>query len=79
MDEGFELTRPVYTPREVANLFTTYVRHISYPTVLDWVQIYDNTAGKQGIKGSRTPRGRILIEAEEVERILLNAGAKKKG
>lgn len=78
MIEGFELKLSVYTPREVSQLYTAYVKRVSYPTVLEWIQIYDNSAGREGIKAMKTPRGRYLIAADEVERVLLQAGAKKK-
>lgn len=78
MDEGFYLDQTIYTPREVSRLYTLHVKHASYPTVLDWIQIHQVTGGKQGIEAHKTPRGRYLISADEVERILLQAGAKKK-
>jgi hypothetical protein len=79
MVNGFSLDpERIYTPREVSQLYTLHVRHVSYPTVLEWIQVYDNSNGREGMKAKRSPRGRYLIEAEEVERILLQAGAKKK-
>lgn len=77
MIDGFVLERPVYTPREVGRLYSLYVRPVSYPTVLEWIQVYYNTGGKEGMKADKTPRGRYLIADTEVERILLQAGAKK--
>lgn len=79
MVDGFSLDKPVYTPREVGYIYTAHVKKVSYPTILDWIQIYNNTNGKEGIKADKSPRGRYLIAAEEVERVLLQAGAKKKG
>lgn len=80
MADGFVLDPDkLYTPREVGYLYTAHVKKVSYPTVLDWIQVYNNTNGRQGIKADQSPRGRYLITAEEVERILLQAGAKKKG
>ena len=77
MANGFNLERPVYTPREVSQLYTAHVRHVSYPTVLEWIEVYRNSGGREGMKAMKTPRGRYLIAAEEVERILLQAGATK--
>jgi hypothetical protein len=79
MNEGFSLDRSIYTPREVARLYSAYVRHVSYPTVLKWIEVYDNTNGREGMKAKKTPRNRYLVEREEVERILLQAGAKREG
>lgn len=78
MTDGFSLDRDIYTPREVSKLYTIYVRHVSYPTVLEWIQANYNTNGREGMQAKKTPRGRYLITAEEVERILTQAGAKKK-
>lgn len=78
MDEGFDLGRPVYTPSEVGRLYSLYVRKVSYATVLEWIKIFHATRGKEGIEAHRSPRGRYTIAADEVERILLQAGAKKR-
>jgi hypothetical protein len=77
MSEGFLLDRPVYTPGEVRALYAHYVRPISYPTVLNWIEVHRVTNGREGMRAHKTPRGRYLIEADEVERVLLEAGAKK--
>lgn len=77
MIDGFVLDRPVYTPREVAQLYTRYVRPVSYATVLQWEKVFRATGGPEGIHAMKTPRGRYLIDAAEVERILLQAGAVK--
>lgn len=79
MTEGFSLELSVYTPREVAQLYTGYVKKVSYPTVLEWIQVWNNSGGREGMEAKKTPRGRYLIAADEVERILIQAGAKKKG
>jgi len=77
MSDGFRLDRPTYTPREFAALYSRYVRRISYPTVLEWIEIYDLTNGAEGVKANKTPRGRYLITADEAERVLTAAGATK--
>lgn len=77
MDSTFTLDRPVYTPREVGYLYTKHVRPVSYPTVLEWIEVWRTSGGKEGMQASKTPRGRYLIAATEVERILLQAGATK--
>ena len=78
MVNGFSLDPDrIYTPREVSQLYTAHVRHVSYPTVLEWIQVWYNSNGREGMEAKRTPRGRYLITADEVERILLQAGAKK--
>jgi len=78
--EAFELDRPTYSPRQVCELYSRYVRKVSYPTVLEWIQVYEVTKGKEGVKAGQSPRSRrYVITAEEVERILLQAGATKKG
>jgi hypothetical protein len=79
MVNGFSIDPDrIYTPREVSQLYTAHVRHVSYPTVLEWIQIYNNSGGREGMRAMKSPRGRYLITSEEVERILLQAGAKKR-
>lgn len=77
MNEGFVLERPTYSPREFAALYRAHVGHISYVTVLKWIELYSNTGGFDGLKAHASPSGRYRISAEEVERVLLAAGAKK--
>lgn len=77
MDKGFLLTQPVYTPAEVARIYTTHVRHVSYATVLEWIKIYSATQGQEGIQAHRSPRGRYTVTAAELERVLQQAGAMK--
>lgn len=78
MNDTFHLDRPMYTPREFAVLYSRYVRRVSYPTVLEWIETYDVTNGAEGVKANKSPRGRYLITAEEVGRVLMAAGAKKR-
>lgn len=77
MSEGFNLELPVYTPREVARIYSNLVRSVSYATVLQWLQLYRVTDGDDGIDAKKTPGGHYLITADELERVLLKAGAKK--
>lgn len=77
MSEGFVLERPTYSPREFALLYRQYVGRVSYVTVLSWIELYNNTGGFDGIKAHASPTGRYRITAQEVERVLLAAGAKK--
>lgn len=79
MGAGFILDRPVYTPREVAVIYSRYVRSVSYATVLQWVQLYRVTDGEDGIDAGRTPGGHYLISADELERVLIKASATKGG
>lgn len=75
---GFELTKNTYSPREFTNLYTKYVRPISYATVLGWIERYRNSGGQSGINAMReTVSGYYRIPASEVERVLLEAGATK--
>lgn len=77
MKDGFILDRPVYTPREVATIYSHYVRSVSYATVLQWVQLFRVTGGEDGIEAGRTPGGHYLVAAEELGRVLMKAGAVK--
>lgn len=74
---GFVLDRPVYTPREVAAIYSRYVRSVSYATVLQWEKLYRVTDGEDGIEAKRTPGGHYLVTATELERVLVKAGALK--
>lgn len=78
MTAGFKLDRPVYTPRDVMRIYSTYVRPVSYPTVLEWIKVHKVTGGTEGIEGHQSPRSnRYLITRDELERVLLQAGARK--
>lgn len=77
MSDGFVLDLPVYTPRELAQIYSKYVKPVSYATVLQWEKAGRISGGKDGFTAKKTPRGRYLIDAAEVERLLLQAGAVK--
>lgn len=77
MNTGFILDRPVYTPKEVAQIYSHFVRSVSYATVLQWEKLYRVTDGEDGIEAKKTPGGHYLITAEELERVLIKAGAVK--
>lgn len=79
MGDGFVLDRPVYTPREVATIYSHYVRSVSYATVLQWVQLFRVTDGEDGIDAGKTPGGHYLVTAEELGRVLVKAGAVRGG
>ena len=75
---GFTLTRPTYSPRDLAVLYSAHVRPISYATVLKWIEQGANSNGTVGVKALKEPvSGYYRITAEEVERVLLAAGATK--
>lgn len=73
MSKDFVPDRPVYTPREVARIYSRFVRSVSYATVLQWVQLFRVTDGEDGIEAGRTPGGHYLVAAEEVERVIAKA------
>lgn len=74
--EPFTLEKQHYTPREVARIYSHHIRPISYPTVLAWIAVNRSSNGKEGIHANQSPRSnRYLIPAEEVSRILIQAGA----
>lgn len=78
MDDGFKLDKPTYSPREVATLYSAFVRPVSYATVLEWIQAYRNSGGKEGMRAADEPVSRrYRIPRDEVERVLLKAGAMK--
>lgn len=78
MSAGFTLTRPTYSPRDLAALYTAHVRPISYATVLKWIEQGANSNGTSGVKALKEPvSGYYRIPADEVERVLLAAGATK--
>lgn len=77
--DKFTLGKPHYTPREVAQLYTRYIRPVSYPTVLQWIKVNQASAGREGIHANQSPRSnRYVIAATEVRRILTQAGATEK-
>jgi len=78
MSEEFIISQPTYSPREFALLWRACVGPVSYVTVLNWIELYRNTGGFDGIKAYTSPTGRYRITAEETERALLAAGARKK-
>lgn len=78
MASGFTLDRPTYSPRDLATLYTRYVRQVSYATILKWIEEHRNSGGETGVSAVRELRsGYYRIPAAEVERILIAAGATK--
>lgn len=76
--ERFLLTRPVYTPREVASIYSHYVHRVTYATILQWIRVHGATGGREGIAANTaaSPRsGRYYITQAELRRVLLLGGA----
>lgn len=77
-ESGFVLENPTYVAREVAMLFTVYVRPTTVPTVYRWMQMWRHGDGSEGLENSSTPSGRYLVPAEALRSLLLKHGAKER-